>query len=207
MVTYDLGGAGLDSNYAGSIIGNSAVTKVGGGTQILSGPCSYTGPTSVQDGVLEITGTMLGASSLTVANGAVFYLAGGSLSVSGGITNNGIFKLSGTTSISLTGSFLNNGVLDLINGNASLPPNFVNDGTVLSANAVQVQQIALSGSSFSVSIQSYPEHNYQLQQSNSLRNPTWTNVGAAQAGDGTVLTFTDPSAGGSQGFYQIQVSP
>ncbi len=207
MVTYDLGGAGLDSNYAGSIIGNSAVTKVGGGTQILSGPCSYTGPTSVQDGVLEITGTMLGASSLTVANGAVFYLAGGSLSVSGGITNNGIFKLSGTTSISLTGSFLNNGVLDLINGNASLPPNFVNDGTVLSANAVQVQQIALSGSSFSVSIQSYPEHNYQLQQSNSLSNPTWTNVGAAQAGDGTVLTFTDPSAGGSQGFYQIQVSP
>jgi autotransporter-associated beta strand protein len=214
MITYDIGGAGADSTFPGSIVGNTgstpgnaAITKVGGGTQILSGNCAYTGPTNVLDGVLEITGTLAGTSSLTVANGAVFYLAGGSASISGDIMNNGIFKISGTPAFSLSGTFTNNGVVDLINGNASLPANFINDGTVLTAANVQVQQLALSGSSFSVSIQSYPEHQYQLQEAATLTNPAWTNVGASQSGDGTVLTFTDPAAGGAQRFYQILVSP
>jgi len=216
MVTYQIGGAGTDATYPGGIIGNptqwstpgnAGLSKVGGGTQILSGSCIYTGPTNVLDGVLQITGTMAGTSSVTVAEGAVFYLAGGSLSVSGGITNNGIFKLSGSPALSLTGTFINNGVLDLINGSSSLPPNFVNDGTVLSEDDVQVQQIGLSGSSFTITIQSYPEHTYQLQQATSLSDPAWTNAGASQPGDGSVLTFTDPSAGGIQRFYRILVSP
>ena len=206
-VTYLIGGSGANSTFAGSITGLSAVTKQGGGTQVLSGPCSYTGPTVVQDGILEITGTLAGTSSLTISNGAVFYLAGGALSVSGGITNNGIFKISGDPSLTLTGSFVNNGVLDLINGTSGLPANFVNNGTVLSAQNVEVGQVGISGSTFSVSIQSYPQHTYQLQESSSLTSPSWTNVGQPQAGTGSTLYFTDPAAAGAQMFYQIQVSP
>jgi autotransporter-associated beta strand protein len=207
MVTYQIGGSGANAAFPGGISGNSAVTKVGAGTQILSGSCTYTGPTSVQAGILEITGTMIGTSSVSVSNNAVFYLAGGSLSVSGGITNNGIFKISGAPSLSLTGQFVNNGVLDLINATSNLPANFVNNGTVLSANDVQVQHLSLAGSSFGVSVLSYPQHTYQLQEAATLTNPVWTNVGTAQVGDGSVLTFTDPGAGGSQRFYQILVSP
>jgi hypothetical protein len=46
-----------------------------------------------------------------------------------------------------------------------------------------------------------------LQSSTSLTNPSWTNVGASQAGTGGALQFTDPSATGVQKFYQILVSP
>jgi len=207
MVTYDIGGAGANSQFAGSIAGLSAVTKLGGGTQVLSGSCTYTGATVVQDGILEITGTLAGTSSLTVDTGSVFYLAGGGLSVSGGITNDGIFKISGDPTLSVTGSFVNNGVLDLINGTSGLPANFVNNGTVLSAQNVEVSQVGISGSTFNVSIQSYPQHTYQLRESSSLTSPNWTNVGDPQTGNGSILIFSDPSATGAQMFYQIQASP
>ena len=213
VATYSLGALGLNTTYPGSITGsvgtgNAAVTKVGAGTQILSGPCVYTGATSVLDGVLEITGTLSSTSSLTVASGAVFYLAGGSLSVSGNITNSGIFKISGTPTLTQTGSFINNGVLDLINGSQTLPSNFTNNGTVLSAGNVNVQAVGKTGTSFSISIQSYLQHTYQLQRSTSLTNPTWTNVGSAQTGTGSTLNFSDSGgATGTQGYYQILISP
>jgi len=161
----------------------------------------------VSAGVLEIGGSFSEAASLTISNGATVYLAGGSLAVSGSITNNGIFKVSGTPSLAITGKFINNGVLDLINGPASLPPNFVNNGTVLNASNVKVQQFGITGTTLNLTIQSYVEHTYQLQRSSSLTNPNWIDAGAAQVGTGSNLEFTDPSATGAQGFYQVLVSP
>jgi hypothetical protein len=72
-----------------------------------------------------------------------------------------------------------------------------------------VQQLAMSGAgNFALTIQGYAGHTYQLQRTASLVAPvTWTNVGAAQAGSGTPITFTDTSASGKSGFYQIEVSP
>jgi hypothetical protein len=108
-----------------------------------------------------------------------------------------------------TGTFTNNGVLDLINGLQTLPANFVNDGTVLNASSVQAQGLTMSGSSFTLTIVGYAQHTYQLQRTTSLTAPvTWTNVGAAQTGTGSPLTFSDSGgATGTQGFYQILVSP
>jgi hypothetical protein len=156
---------------------------------------------------MEITGTVSQTNSVSISSGATLYLAGGSLSVSGSIANNGIFKISGTPSLASTGSFVNNGVLDLINGPSTLPSNFVNHGTVLEAGNIAVRQVAMSGTTFSLSIQSYVEHNYQLQRATSTSNPAWTNIGSAQAGTGSTLEFSDPSASGSNGFYKIVVSP
>jgi autotransporter-associated beta strand protein len=208
VVTYSIGALGANSTFAGSVSGKAAITKVGPGTQIISGPSPYTGATSVLDGILEITGTLSGTSSLTVAGGAVFYLAGGNLSVAGSITNNGIFKLSGTPSLALTGSFINNGVLDLINGPSTLPPDFVNNGVVLYASSVTVQQISISGTNVNLAIQSYLTHTYQLQRTNSLTNPAWTNIASPQTGNGSILNFTDlGGATGTQEFYRFQVSP
>jgi len=193
----------------GPISGGYGITKAGAGTLLLSGRSTYSGATSVSNGVLEVSGSVSSTSSVTVSAGGVFYLANGSLSVSGGVTNNGIFKLFGTTALSLTGPFINNGVLDLINGTQSLPPNFTNNGTVLDASSVQVRQLGMTGSNFSVTIQGYAQHTYQLQRSITLAAPvTWTNVGPPQTGAGSPLTFTDNGgATALQGFYQVQVSP
>jgi autotransporter-associated beta strand protein len=199
-------GAGYNITLSGALTG-SVLTKTGSGTLILAGPCSYTGATTVSAGILEITGTVSSTSSLSIASGATCYLAGGSLTVSGLITNDGIFKVSGTPALSLTGAFTNNGVLDLINGRSALPPNFVNNGTVLNAGNVAVQHFGMTGASFSLGILSYVEHTYQLQRSSSITTPSWTNVGSSQAGTGSTLTFTDPSPAGARGFYQILVSP
>jgi autotransporter-associated beta strand protein len=205
--TADASGVAHNITLSGVLSGAGGLTETGSGTLILSGDNTYTGPTNVLSGILEITGSLPSTSSLTVASGAVCYLAGGSLSVSGAVTNNGIFKLSGTTTLT-AGSFVNNGVLDLINGPQTLPINFTNSGTVLFANSVQVRQLAMSGSNFSLSVQGYALHTYQLQRATSLAAPvTWTNVGAAQAGTGSSLVFSDPSVPAGQGFYRIQVSP
>jgi hypothetical protein len=157
---------------------------------------------------LQISGTVSNTSSLTIASGATCYLAGGSLTVSGTVTNNGIFKMSGTPTLSLSGTFINNGVLDLINGPSTLPSNFVNHGAVLTASSVQVKQLTKSGSIFTLTIQGYSQHTYQLQSTPTLVLPiTWTNVGAAQTGAGSQLVFTDAGASSARGFYQIVVSP
>jgi len=67
----------------------------------------------------------------------------------------------------------------------------------------------MSGSNFMLTIQGYAQHTYQLQRAASLTAPvTWTNVGAAQTGNGSTLFFTDTGgASGTQGFYKVQVSP
>jgi autotransporter-associated beta strand protein len=199
-------GNGQNITLTGKVTGTT-LTKTGNGTLLLGGTCALTGATTVDAGVLEISGSLTGTTSLSIASGGVVYVAGGLLSVSGGITNNGIFKESGTSSIALTGTFVNDGVLDLINAPSTLPPNFVNNGTVLYASNMLVQQVSVSGTTFNVGIESYLEHNYQLQRATSISNATWTNVGASQAGNGSTLEFTDPSITGTQGFYRIMVSP
>jgi autotransporter-associated beta strand protein len=206
--TANASGTPENITLSGALSGGGGLTQTGAGTLTLGGADTYTGATSVTNGILKLTGTLSGGSSLTVSSGAAFYLAGGLLSVSGDITNSGIFKISGTPTLAQTGSFINNGVLDLINGPQTLPSRFTNNGTVLSASSVQVQQLAMSGTNFALMIQGYAEHTYQLQRATSLAAPvTWTNVGAAQAGTGSPLIFTDTGAAGGQGFYQVQVSP
>ncbi len=218
MVTYSIGATGGDTTYNGAILGNPSVfstpgnlalTKTGAGSLTLTGSCIYTGPTVVSAGILKITGTLSSTSTLTVSSGAVFHLAGGALSVSGDINNNGIFKLSGSSTLALTGSFTNNGVYDLINSSVSLPANFTNNGVVLDSRSVVVRQASTAAGNFTVTIQSYSQHSYQLQRATSLAMPvTWSDIGAAQPGTGGTLTFTDTTGvTGSSGFYRIQVSP
>jgi autotransporter-associated beta strand protein len=202
-------GSGVPNNITltGLLTGGGGLAETGGGILILSGDASYTGATNVA-GDLKLTGTLARTSSVTIAAGGVFQLAGGSLTVSGNVTNNGIFKISGTPALSQTGAFINNGVLDLINGPQALPGDFTNNGTVLNASSVKVQQLAINGSNFSLTIQGYSQHTYQLQHATSLMAPiTWTDIGAAQTGMGAALTFTDTGASEKQGFYKVLVSP
>jgi formate dehydrogenase accessory protein FdhD len=58
-----------------------------------------------------------------------------------------------------------------------------------------------------LAVETHPGHVYQLQRASSLTSPSWSNVGTAQAGDGTTRTFTDSDATGPQRFYRVSVSP
>ena len=210
--TFFIGSNNLSTTYSGTIVnggnGTTALDKVGTGTLILTGDDTYTGSTTVTAGVLEIGGTFHGTSGITISGSGTLYMAGGNLYVAGSITNNGIFKISGAPTIALTGTFTNNGVLDLINGPSTLPPSFVNNGTVLtSGSAEAVSQPGLSGSTFSISIPSYVEHNYQLERATTLTSPTWTAVGSPQPGTGSIITLQDPAVTGSAAFYEILISP
>jgi rhamnogalacturonan endolyase len=203
-----VGGNGASTTLSGALSGAGGLTKAGTGTMILTGSNTYTGATKVTGGILEVSGAIAGSASVSVSSGAVLYLDGGTLSVSGSITNSGTVKLSGNATISLSSTFTNNGVLDLIDGLQNLPAGFVNNGTVLNANSVQVKQVGLNGSGFSLTIEGYAEHTYQLQNATSLVAPiSWTNVGAAQTGTGGALIFSDAGANGTNGFYRVLVSP
>jgi len=211
--TYFVGAKNIDSVFSGSIAngsnGTASLTKVGAGTLTLSGSNSYTGATTVSAGVLKITGTGSGSTSLSIASGATLYVAGGALSISGTIANNGTVKLSGTASLASSGTFTNNGVLDLINGPQALPAHFVNYGTVLNSSRVTITQTAISGTTFTATIQGDAGHNYQLQRAAVLSTSTiWTNVGVSQPGSGAALVLSDTFAsGGAQGFYRVAVTP
>lgn len=79
-VTLEVGGSGASSTFAGVLGGCGALTKTGAGTLTLSGSHTYTGPTSINAGVLRlqpplptVVGTLglwLDAAQLPLANGA-----------------------------------------------------------------------------------------------------------------------------------------
>jgi len=205
--TLSAGSNGVSTSYSGTLSGAGGFAFSGSGTMILAGSSPYTGATTVSAGVLEITGTVAGSSSATVSSGAVLALAGGAMRINGTITNNGLIKLSGSASLSSTGAFTNKGVLDLINGPQSLPASLINSGTILDATSVQVLQVGKSASTFSLTVQGYAQHTYQLQRSATVAAPVWANVGVPQIGAGVPLTFTDTAAPGIKAFYQVVVAP
>jgi hypothetical protein len=138
----------------------------------------------------------------------------GLLTVNGNFENDGTMTVTGSGNLIVnlptdgSGNFVNNGLLDIMDSpNTLLPAGFVNNGTILTSSLVTVKQFSKTGSIFSVSIQSYSGHTYQLQKSNDLN--TWQNVGSSQSGaTGTTLTLTDSSAPASGGtFYHVAVGP
>jgi autotransporter-associated beta strand protein len=219
---------GLTKSGPGTLVlgGNSLYTgstNISGGTAVLNG--SVSGNVSVAasatldnhgivGGNLSVSGTVTGAGtvngSLVVNLGGTVDVAGGTLTVNGAVTNNGLFILSNGSQIAGVTGFINNGTLDLITAGTFNPPNFTNNGTIINSSVVKTKSVSRAGNNFSVIIDSYTGHTYQLQKSTTTpagANFT-TNIGPSQNGTtGTVLTLTDPAATASPSFYRILVSP
>jgi hypothetical protein len=62
----------------------------------------------------------------------------------------------------------------------------------------------ISGGNINISFLSQSGFTYQIEYKNNLTDPTWTNLGSAVSGDGTVKTVVDP-ASGSNRFYRARI--
>jgi hypothetical protein len=73
--------------------------------------------------------------------------------------------------------------------------------------STEIKTFAKAGSTATLTIDSTTNFNYQLQHTDSLTN-AFSNIGSPQNGTtGITLTFTDPNASASVGFYRIVIGP
>ncbi|NBP46395.1 MAG: hypothetical protein EBU72_14500, partial [Betaproteobacteria bacterium] len=102
--------------FSGNIVGNIGLTKTGTGKFTLSGANTYTGPTNVNAGVLELSttgATNVGATLITVAPAAALRIigGGGDITMAGSLAGSGPvfaygnqFGTAGQRTINLTGT-------------------------------------------------------------------------------------------------------
>jgi autotransporter-associated beta strand protein len=124
---------------ANSISGTGTLEQNGAGMLTLSGANSYTGATTVNAGILGLTGTLSG-SSVTVANGAVF-----NESATGVITGSGVTFTHGSFGTStLAGPNTFTGAITVVNGGELDLANW--GGAILGTVNVTLGTLGISGS-------------------------------------------------------------
>lgn len=205
-----------DNYLAGNVTVDSGTLKVNGATLgfaetdvkatllLANGTLTGSKVTVHQNGLLTGCGTI----NAELVNDGKVSVNCGDLRVNGNVTNNGTMIIYGGGALFANQSFINNGVLDLLTSpNTALPPGFVNNGTVVYFGDVKTRSTSMSGTLFTLVVQSFSGHNYQLQRSPILPATNWVNVGIAKPGTGSDLVLTDNSAVGSRMFYRVQVSP
>ncbi len=186
----------LPSGASLALTGSAASFDPGQGTVTLDSLAGVAGST-----------VALTATNLAVTGNDHTATFAGSLTGTGSLTVNGTLRLVGDATLNFTGPLTNNGVLDIMTWNGTLPAGFVNNGIVLDRSKIRVNSVATSEASFTLKIDGFTGHNYQLQRSDDLSSP-WQDFGPAQPGVGAELIFIDPNGSGAlRRFYRVSVSP
>lgn len=200
--------------YTGDTIVSSGILllsgSASGGVSVLANGTLVENDGSISGDVLVsgfISGTGAIHGSLVVNNGGLANFNTGMMTVDGSVTNNGTFILRGGAQITTGSGFVNNGTLDLTTAGAT-PDNLTNNGTIITSAVVATKSAAKTGTTVTLTIDSYTGHSYQLQKSETSPDGSafTINVGTPQQGStGNVLTFTDPGATAAKSFYRITV--
>ena len=186
------------------VLGGQTIVSAGGQLSATNGG-SQSHITVWPGAALVNEGGSITCTSLNVL-GTFQESSGGAAMVDGAITNQGTLRLLGNTQLSLGGALINNGVLDIMTWSGTLPPDFVNNGSVLDRSAVKVDSCGIVGHDFHVTIMGYTGHTYQLQYASALHPVSWTNLGAPQTGNQLPLVFVQTNAVSfGQGFYRVAV--
>ena len=212
-------GSGTFSGTIKNTGGQLTFTKVGNGTQVLSGANTYSGATAINAGSLTLSGTVTSTSGVTIASGATLTIDGGTLSTSGNIVNHGTLVLTGAPQLSAGGTITNNGTLINSAPGYTLPANLVNNGTIynlpaaptgLSATAGNAQ-VALSWSAVAGA------SGYRVKQSafaggpyTTIATPTGTSHTVTGLTNGAIYYFVvsaSNTAGESINSAQVSVTP
>ena len=100
-------------NFGGEIINGVSIVKIGAGQQILSGSNSYTGSTTVNNGTLQVSGSLADTALVAVAGGTLSLAAPNLINPAATVTSGGgtflttgnetlaAFTLNGTAAIDL----------------------------------------------------------------------------------------------------------
>ena len=158
--TYRIGGLNSTTTFAGAIVDGSynnlpAVThivKTGSGELVLTGTSTYSGTTTVSQGVLNVAGT-LGGTAVTVASGAMLAgsgtLGGAVAASAGAILSPGTPPFTGATLTVGGGLALNNNTLyfDMSSSPAGANDRIVmmNGGTLGLTGTIHFQFLLLEG--------------------------------------------------------------
>ncbi|HKT27800.1 autotransporter-associated beta strand repeat-containing protein [Dyella sp.] len=111
-------------NLANNISGSGNLTQTGAGTVTLSGASNYTGTTTVNNGAVNISGSLnvgSGTAQVVMANGTTFAAA----NITAGLTN-----ISGSGNVTLAGVKANGSVTANTTGNLTLSANLSSGGNV-----------------------------------------------------------------------------
>jgi autotransporter-associated beta strand protein len=195
---------------SGALTVDSTNVAVGGklvGAGTITGDLNNDGSvTSSGGGTLVVTGDVVNGGSLTIT-------AKSALQIDGTLVNVGTLLLTAGGRLTGSGVIENKGIIDMMTGSQQLPAHFVNNGIVLDSSRAAISGCSFSGDTFTVSVNGYTGHDYQLQRTTSLQAPSWQNVGSpmpgtgALAGAGVPLDLVDPAAPGAQSFYRVVVTP
>ncbi len=161
-------------------------------------------------GALELTSGWLNVAR-DLNNGSDGRLrvdSGATLRVTNNLVNHGTLILSGGATLAVQGAFTNFGTLDLLTWEGTLPPGFVNAGTVIRREDLVLTAYGVSGANFTATIPGFPNHAYQFQVAESLANEAWENLGAPISGTGGPIQLLHVGGGnGAQRFYRVLVDP
>jgi autotransporter-associated beta strand protein len=159
-------GLNTSTSFTGTLqdgAGTLGLTKVGSGTLSLSGVNSYSGPTAVNGGILQIAGSgTLGsgayAGAITLGSGATLQMSStADQTLSGALSGAGsLLKDTGSSTLTLAGanSFtgavtLGSGTIDLTGawnaGGASLQLNVASGASLAASGAVTADSLLLNG--------------------------------------------------------------
>ena len=207
--TYSAG----SSADSGVITGAISVVKNGNGTQIFGGSNSYTGSTTVNAGVLRISGVHTGNGAVTVAGGELN--VNGSLGTSAVTLDGGVLSGAGTTgavivnagatlspgnspgtlttgAVTFEGGGSYNWQLFDANGSAGSGWDSINSSGALTVNAT-------TGNPFNLNL-------WTLSGTNPDTNGAAINFNAAVNRSWTIGTFAGGITGTSDGWYTITTS-
>ena len=97
-----------EATFSGIISGSTAtshLTKAGSGTLILAGNNTYQGTTSVNAGVLKVSGDVNNNSNVSIASGATFSISASQpQTYTGVISGSGVFRKEGSGTLTLSGA-------------------------------------------------------------------------------------------------------
>jgi autotransporter-associated beta strand protein len=182
-------GAHTDT-LAGVISGPDDLTKIGTGTLILSATNTYRGPTNVNAGTLDVTGSIAHSSLTTVANGAALIGSGtvGNAQINSGGTLAPGASGSPSTSLTIAGNLaFASGAIYLVQVNPSSTTSAKVSGTATLTGATVNAQFA-SGS--------YVAKQYDILHAGGLNGTVFASLGTANllAGFTASLSYTATDA-------------
>lgn len=121
---------GVTWNFGNDIAGDGDLIKIGGGDLTLTGNNTFSGPTRIDNGALNLSGSL----------GSDVFLSGGAFNAYGGTVNGNVHADTGTLGLAAGTTLQINGMLDLNGAGLSLlaPSGYTSQwqGTVLSAAAI-----------------------------------------------------------------------